>query len=335
MIVVIDTSVWRANIFLNSPAWAAIRFYLYQSKARIGMPEVIRREVEEQTEAALMDAIRKVRENHEYLLRVFGQMKELVLPDEDSVRSKAKSIIDALGIEIIDMPLSLESARSSFEKILKKMAPSAKNSQQFKDGVVWADCLALAERDHVVLVTNDKAFFEQNDPAKGVAKNLLDESERTTHKVRLFSRIDELMVEVRIPHPEIPIEYIIDNLLDADDVALKICSHNGFAVRALASSKYRIFATERPNVVYISFEITYSCRDVTDEHRDEALLTITGETDYNTDSKNIGHIRRSGDILKFKGVDDAEVERKGIYASAHITIGHADVYDVVRFPLPD
>ena len=55
---------------------------------------------------------------------------------------ESKKLFSSLGVEVIDVAFSLESARSSFLKTIKKLPPSA-TTQQFKDGVLWADCLNL------------------------------------------------------------------------------------------------------------------------------------------------------------------------------------------------
>src|SRR4051812_47024217 len=46
MIVVLDTNIWRSSLYLKAGAAAAMRFYLRQKGAKVGLPEVIRLEVE-------------------------------------------------------------------------------------------------------------------------------------------------------------------------------------------------------------------------------------------------------------------------------------------------
>jgi predicted nucleic acid-binding protein len=42
MIVVLDTNIWRSSLYLKAGAAAAMRFYLHQKGAKVGLPEVIR-----------------------------------------------------------------------------------------------------------------------------------------------------------------------------------------------------------------------------------------------------------------------------------------------------
>jgi predicted nucleic acid-binding protein len=46
MIVVFDTNIWKSQIYLQSAEATATRFFLRQKQARLGLPEVIKREVE-------------------------------------------------------------------------------------------------------------------------------------------------------------------------------------------------------------------------------------------------------------------------------------------------
>jgi hypothetical protein len=43
-------------------------------------------------------------------------------------------------------------------------------------GVVWADCLRLAQHTPVLLISQDKGFYEGRDYSKGLAANLLREA---------------------------------------------------------------------------------------------------------------------------------------------------------------
>ena len=46
MIVVFDTNIWKADLYLRSPAAAAVKLFLHMHAAKVGLPEVIRLEVE-------------------------------------------------------------------------------------------------------------------------------------------------------------------------------------------------------------------------------------------------------------------------------------------------
>src|ERR1019366_6334792 len=152
MIVVFDTNIWKSSLHPQAPAAAATRLFLRQKGARVGLPEVVRLELERHLKKDVRVLIETTRSNHERLLRMFGTLRELVLPTDNHVEELSARIYEALGVELVDIPFSLESARDSFLRTVDKTPPSDR-TQQFKDGVLWADCVALLQAHEVWLLT--------------------------------------------------------------------------------------------------------------------------------------------------------------------------------------
>ena len=95
-----------------------------------------------------------------------------------------------------EIPMTLEAARSSYEKILSKLAPSDKN-EQFRDGVIWANCIELLSESEVWLVSKDKAFYKNRKENEGPAVNLIEEAQQRPNKLRLFYGLEELLKDNR------------------------------------------------------------------------------------------------------------------------------------------
>ncbi len=150
MIVVFDTNIWLSEFGLNTSLGAAIRFFLLQKGARIALPEVIRLEVEHHLRIDLKEYIDEIKKNHRQLLNIFGKLKEIVLPDEAAVEARIAEVFSIVGVNILEIPFSFDSAKASFHKTIEKLPPSDKN-QQFKDGVLWADCVELLKIEAVIL----------------------------------------------------------------------------------------------------------------------------------------------------------------------------------------
>jgi hypothetical protein len=161
LIVVLDTNVWVSDLALTSNVGSAVRFFLRERKARIGLPEVVRLETEIHLRTALLKHIDDIRSSHRQLLSVFGRLKEVVLPTEAEVDELIGKVFSTLGVEIEEVPFSLENARNSLVRTIEKIPPSDKN-QQFKDGVLWADCLSMLRKEPVHLVTDDRAFYKSS-----------------------------------------------------------------------------------------------------------------------------------------------------------------------------
>ena len=60
------------------------------------------------------------------MLVAFGALKELVLPSDEEIDKKVKEIFTNVGLDLIEIPFALESARSSF---LKSSIPLSSRAQ--------------------------------------------------------------------------------------------------------------------------------------------------------------------------------------------------------------
>ena len=88
--------------------------------------------------------------------------------------------------------MTLEAAKSSYEKIINKQSPSDR-TEQFNDGVIWANCIELLSESEVWLVTTDKAFFMNRNENQGLASNLFEESRQRRNGLRLFYGLERLL----------------------------------------------------------------------------------------------------------------------------------------------
>ena len=114
MIIVFDANIWYSQLGLKSPSAAAVRFFLRQQRARVAIPEVIRLEVTQNLSTRLIKHIDSIRSEYRQLLTAFGRLPEVVLPTNDEVHARIEELFDSLGVDVINVPFSLDSARSSF-----------------------------------------------------------------------------------------------------------------------------------------------------------------------------------------------------------------------------
>ena len=126
MIVVFDTNVWISDLALTSNVGSAVRFYLREHKARIGLPEVVKLETEVRLRTILNEHIQEIQSSHRQLLAVFGRLKEVVLPTTEEVEALISRVFSSLGVEIEEIPFTLDSAKTSLIRTVKKVPPSDK-----------------------------------------------------------------------------------------------------------------------------------------------------------------------------------------------------------------
>lgn len=333
MIIVLDTNVWLSELGLNSTLGAATRFFIKQKNAKIALPEVVRLETERNLRNRLRECIYNISDNHRQLLTVFGKLKEVVLPDEQAIENRVTELFSNVGIEIIEIPFSLESANASFIKTIDKVAPSDKN-QQFKDGVLWADCVEMLKQDDVYFITSDKAFYRDRDYKKGPASNLLEEIAQNTHTLKLIPSLSELLAELRT---EVPLneqglaEAFFEKYRGGID---GILSRNGFALGNRILLDRNPYATEVPGRLYIEFTMKYVCTDTTDENRHDAFLMLRGDGNYHVESGTFQELRNFGEELSFRLHDESEKQvRNHVIFAGTGTIGHKEVTHTILFKI--
>lgn len=336
MIVVFDTNIWKSSLYLRAGAASAVRFYLHQKGAKVGMPEVVRLEVERHLRTDIKETREQVRESHQRLLGMVGKLQDVMLPGDEDIEAVVVAHIGKLGFDLVEVPFTLESARSSLLRTIDKVPPSH-GSQQFKDGVIWADCLQLARDDDVTLVTSDKAFYEDGDLKKGkLAKSLLDETRSLQHQLRVVPSLAALLAEIKGPvnvSDQILVEAINEQLgADIGGVLERLAF-----VRAGSPVVTKSFyATEKPNSLFVEFRLEVPCEDASGAGRFEAMLTAAGDGQYDARSKTFVGLSPTDISITYKTADGTEESRRSVYARLPpLTIGTPTIQHSVRKRLDD
>jgi hypothetical protein len=332
MFVVLDTNIWLRELGLNSTLGAATRFYVRNKKAQLALPEVVRLESEVHFRRDLKDFIHKISDNHRKLLTIFGSLKEIVLPNDDQLEAKVTEIFTSIGVDVLDIPFSLESARDSFLKTIASEPPSDRD-QQFKDGVLWADCRTLLKINDVYLVTEDKAFYCDRKYEFGLARNLKAEISGANHSFRLFSSLGGLLSEIKSGVP-IDKEGLLQLYLQQEQPRLKeTLAQNGFALGATVRVQPELYVTENPSVLYLQFSAEIACEDATDQGRADARLLVKGRGRYNVESATFGELQSSGEELSFHTPEGEQVVRNVVIRIGSIVLEHRNIVHTIRHKL--
>lgn len=329
--VVLDSNIWLSEHMLRHNAGAAVRFYLRRHDARIALPEVVRLEVSLHLSEHMKELAATTRQAHRALLPLAGRLRELVLPEDAELEAIAARAFEDIRVPVLDIPFTVESARASFEKCVRAEAPSGPKNQQFKDGVVWADCLRLARDTPVLLVTQDKGFYEGRDHGKGLAASLRLEAAAAPHDISISHELSAVLERVR---EAVPMNY------DAIEAGVLTAEKRTEVSRLLGSASYtlgdrvaathQLFATDNPSEALIEFSLTF--RALHPDGRD-GQLAVRGEGRYVSGTGEVADIRQRGD--EFTYTDDTGEQKKAnkvlMVGAAHI--GHRVVQHDVRVPL--
>jgi hypothetical protein len=308
---------------------AVARLYLQQKQARLALPEVVRLEVEHNLRNRLREYVATLESTHRQLLTVVGTLKELVVPDDATIETCVTDLFGKLGIDVLDIPLSLASAKSSFLKTIDKVPPSDR-TQEFKDGVLWADCVALLAQDDICLVTSDKAFYKERDYAKGLATNLAAESAESAHAVSIMSSLDDLVRDLQLDvaiDEDVLVKAYFAKSSEAIDGLLK---RNGFVLGEQRATSKALYATENPTVLYVEFAIDFAAKETVGDGRSDGVITLRGDGSYDTKLNSVADLRNLEETLRFHEASGDEKRVRNVYASLESFLGHRDVSYSVR-----
>lgn len=335
MKIVFDTNIWISDLGLNSGAGAAVRFYIKKTEAVVVVPEVVRIELEKNFTRDLQELKKNIIDSHKKLLTVFGKLTEVVLPSDDEINNKACEILNSLDVPVKEIPFSLDAAKSSLIKIIDKKPPSQRK-QQFKDGVIWANCLELLNESDVYLVSKDTDFYKDNTFDEGLASNLWEETKKYPNSLTLFPSLEKLLDDIRVD-VDVDDNRLIEGIFESSGEKInEALDEAEFSLANSPSITKSLFLTENSTQLYIDFEISYDYLDQTDQGRTDAILRLKASGLYETEKEEFLKVSLSYVSLKYIDTEGQQQSRGFHYVSAHaVTAGYRTIEHTVKLSLPD
>ena len=300
----------------------------------MALPEVVRLEVEQNLRTRLKGFVKEIGDNHRQLLVAFGALKEVVLPGDEEIEGKVQAIFTTMGVDLVEVPFSPENAKSSFLKTIRKLPPSDR-TQEFKDGVIWADCCRLLEGDDVCFVTADKAFYAGREYSKGLAANLAEEASVARHSLNLFHSLVDLLGNIRT-EVTLDVDMLISDFIERHRTGVEgILTRTGFQRGKRLGFSRELYVTEQPHTLYLRFTAKFACDDLTGEGRVGGKLLLKGDGSYNTDKRSFVDLQDLGEELSFRLKEGAEQVVHNYYAHLNATLGHREIVHTVRYSLDE
>lgn len=330
MYIVLDSNIWFSELGLSSARGAALKYYANKKNATIALPEVIKREVDFNLRRSLNEARENVQKNHRKMLSVFGKLKEVVLPTPDDIDNKVKSLFNDLGVELEHVPFTMKSAEHALSALISGAPPNGPKDQQFKDSVVWADCLRLLEKSDVALVTEDKGFYGSRDYRNGLASSLRAESDNGSNDFKIYSSLNELLEEIAEPAELNHSQLVQEFLSETHESVYGMLDRIGFVTDGEPRVEASSFVTEQAYRLYVDFEITFSVSDVTESGRFNGVLTLKGDAFYDTSAHCFSDIRNKGEELTFEDSEGKQQRKSAILMAGSLVVGHRSVEHTIR-----
>jgi hypothetical protein len=249
---------------------AALLFGLHdRPEVFIGLPTVVRSEVElhltEKQQAAQRDLARASGE----LRQIFGQAREAERHDDQEVQKAFEARLDELDSLVEILPATDEDLAEAGRMVLAYKAPSARKNQQYRDSVIWRIAIREAEEHDVYLVTDDNGFYQGAD-TDNLAEPLDAEIRDLGRSVKLFRNVEAILNHWSSGKPSLQSDELRDLVAGAiaGELSGVLEEHGGFVVQDRVSADIDVFLTEVHDEVAVSGNFEYYLVDP--EFRDAA-----------------------------------------------------------------
>jgi hypothetical protein len=256
---VIDTSVWRAQPLLNTPLGRTLVYTVRRQGGVIGLPEIVENELKPQIVEAGRDSIEKVRGPLGVIHTITGDSNfQIEFPSDDAIGQLVDERLKELTPAIVRGPFSVEHAKAALAMVNAKLPPNDKN-QQFKDSAIWQAILSISQKYETILITNDKAFFRDRDPIKGLAENLVADCNKANINASGFFGIGSYRESIRENEPRFDRGHILDLILPVAKPRLELEAENYLCeLGDLTNSSVYAFQTGDPDRLAIDYSLTFA-----------------------------------------------------------------------------
>jgi PIN domain len=234
---------------LRSSLGIALIYAIRQHDAKIGLPEVIEREVEKHGLAVGLEAIAAVEKAEQQLERLLFRRVTFGAPGETDIKKGIEERLQQLGPLFERVPLTLHHARMALDRVNSRVAPSGKR-QEYKDSLIWEAVVELAARFQVILVTEDSGFFRGEE----LESSLQEECVQKQLSIRGFRSLEGCLTALA---PTLPATYS-DEVREKIKAALRKWSEEkiteyGNEAKVVKEVDLKLFATEDPSRFALSF----------------------------------------------------------------------------------
>lgn len=154
-------------------------------------------------------------------------------------------------------------------------------------------------------VTKDKGFFENRNPAQGLAPNLIEDMRKIDALINVYYDLDKCMEDLQKNVPELDYTEIATKIAEEiKDKVEEISTRTGFSLDSIKGHSLSAFNTEIFDNIAISFKLTFKIYDIAVENyseRNNARVTATGDCLFDINKKIVKNVKY--DIIEFKWVD--------------------------------
>jgi hypothetical protein len=294
--VLLDANIWVAERLLQSSLGSALLYTLTRAKASIVLPEVVELEVNRVLPDLAEKAVAVIGREASLLRQLSGHNLLFTGPSALSIADGMKDRWQKLDGLLLRVPFTYEQARSALNRVLKKSPPSGDNNEQFRDCCIWDAALGAASDRPVHLISADSAFYENRNRSSGLATALREELRSTKRDIGIYPGLKEFLTAIgdstsTIDEEAIGLAIVQSVTPRAREIATE---KNAFELGAAHKPKIKGYATPKPTLIAVSFEVAFDLKFVEDrgrlEEHDEAELKLKGVCSYDPNDKRISEV---------------------------------------------
>jgi hypothetical protein len=293
--VLLDANIWVAERLLQSAIGSALLYALTGAKASILLPEVVELEVNRVLPGMAEKAVTIIGREASLLRQLSGQNLLFTGPSAAAIGDGIKDRWKKLDGLLIRAPFTHDQAKSALDRVIQKTPPSGENNEQFRDCCIWEAAMSAEADSTVHLITGDNAFYEGRKRDAGLASVLASEARRANKDIRIYPALKDFLSAMGESVPAIDEKSIADAILGAtvsraNEIIAKMKDH--FELGSPRKPKISSYATPKPSLVAISFEITFDLKlgGEPQDAEDEAELSLKGVCSYDPNNNQVSEI---------------------------------------------
>jgi hypothetical protein len=294
--LLLDANIWVAERLLQSSMGSAALYTIMGANSCIGLPEVVEREVNAVLKALAEKAVNSIGKESRLLSHLSGHRLHYMAPTALAISEGIEARWKELGGATKKVAFTFDHANSALDRIINKTSPTGENNEQFRDCCIWEVALELAAGGTVHLVSNDQGFYESRDRSRGMAASLRQEALARNADIRLHTSLRECLGVIESPDSRLDEAAIADSIVEAitPQARERLASRSYFELGRLVRKKIRGYATPRPSLIAVSFEVLFEMitlvQDQDNEQREIGSFTLGGVCSYDPILKVVSDI---------------------------------------------
>ena len=295
--VVLDTNIWvYKTSLLRTPLGAALTNALLRVKGVLGLPEVVEEEIVKHTARVGGEAAAQMKESAAKIARLIGWVDEnwYLVPMEDQFESSARERLEELSFFVERVPFNFEQAKSALRRVIDETPPNGPKNQQYKDSVIWQAVLELSDKYAVYFITEDKGFFEDRNPSKGLASSLEEDCQVEGRSIFVHYELESYLKSLRETLPSLDHRHLASEIHRAivEDLD-QMAAEQGFQLGELVNWDISAFLTENVDSLALSFVLVHRVSVISPPEGEIAARLVTeGECFYSWREQSMSDVRK-------------------------------------------